>query len=162
MTKKCTACKTEKPVSEFYPIANGLKGVRPRCKECMRIIEKKKYGDNAEFRWSKLSKQAKKIKDDPEFKKRHMIAQRRWHLNKHYNITQEDFDKKLAEQNGGCEICGRKPNGEQRYRIVVDHCHLTGTNRGLLCDLCNTALGKLGDNIEILNNCINYLKKYGK
>ncbi|WP_416142000.1 endonuclease domain-containing protein [Escherichia coli] len=31
--------------------------------------------------------------------------------------------------------------------------------RGLLCDDCNIALGKMKDNIETLQNAIDYLKE---
>ena len=52
-----------------------------------------------------------------------------------------------------CEICGK--NG----RICFDNNHETGEFRGWICDKCNTALGMVSDNIEILTKMINYLKK---
>lgn len=42
---------------------------------------------------------------------------------------------------------------------MVDHDHVTGTIRGLLCSKCNTLLGMAKDNIAILENAIKYLKK---
>lgn len=159
--KKCSTCKIEKPLSDFYPIANGIGGVRPRCKECTRIAEKKKYGENAEFRWSKLSKQAIRLRDDPEHKKNHMLAQRRWHLKKKYGMTLSDFASTLESQKGGCAICGGVSEKlSPKTRMVVDHCHETGKIRGILCDLCNTALGKFKDNPALLQSAIEYLRKY--
>lgn len=157
--KKCTHCKKEKPLSEYYPVGNGIKGVRPKCKECMRILEKKKYGENDEFRWSKLSKQAIKLRTDPEHKARHQESQRRWHLKSNYGLTTEAFDAMVASQGGGCAICGIKPEtGVPKTRMVVDHCHKTNTVRGILCNLCNTAIGKFHDNVSKLESAIRYLK----
>lgn len=159
--KKCSTCKIEKPLSEFYPIANGVGGVRPRCKVCACAAEKKKYGERDEFRWSKLSKQAIKLRDDPEHKRNHMLAQRRWHLKKNYGITIEDFSAMLDAQGGGCAICGSKQDpAEPKTRMVVDHCHRTGKVRGILCDLCNTAIGKFKDDTSLLMSAINYIQKH--
>jgi len=160
-TRKCSCCKIEKPLSEFYKIKNGTSGVRPACKECSAKKEREKYGENAEFRWSKLSKQAQKLRDDPEFLAKHRMRTRRWHLKKHYGITLEQFDGMLKEQNNCCAICGSTSiQGIQKTRMVVDHCHKTGKTRGLLCDLCNTALGKFKDSHETLTKAIEYLKKW--
>lgn len=157
--KKCTHCKKEKPFTEYYPVANGVSGVRPRCKECMKFLEQKKYGENAEFRWSKLSKQGIKLRTDPEHKAKHQESQRRWHLKKHYGLTQEMFDDMVLLQGGGCAICGTKQeDGNQKTRMVVDHCHQTKKVRGILCDLCNTAIGKFHDDVSKLENAIRYLK----
>lgn len=41
----------------------------------------------------------------------------------------------------------------------VDHCHDTGRVRGMLCHGCNTALGKLGDNVAGLRRALEYLTK---
>lgn len=160
MTKVCSTCKTEKSLDCFYPIANGVKGVRPRCKECASRIEREKYQERADLRWSKLSRQANKLRTDPEHRKKHMLAQRRWHLKKFYGMSLEDFDVMLDSQNGGCAICGTKPKaGEPGTRMVVDHCHSAGHVRGILCDICNTALGKFKDDIDLMHKAIRYLQK---
>lgn len=44
-------------------------------------------------------------------------------------------------------------------RLAVDHDHLTGTVRGLLCTTCNTALGKLGDSPTFLRTAAYYLEQ---
>lgn len=82
------------------------------------------------------------------------------HLMSKYGITLDYYDKLLEKQNYCCEIC-KHPNKSKR-RLSVDHCHKTGNVRGLLCDTCNTALGKFRDNINLLNEAIKYLKKYEK
>lgn len=50
-----------------------------------------------------------------------------------------------------CECCGKEKE------LHLDHDHESGKFRGWLCTNCNTALGKLGDNIEGLLRAIHYL-----
>lgn len=56
-----------------------------------------------------------------------------------FNITLENYDEMLEQQKGVCAICGGK-NIEGR-RLCVDHDHITGTIRGLLCGFCNNRIG---------------------
>lgn len=53
-----------------------------------------------------------------------------------------------------CELCDRKPRGRG---LSLDHDHKTGEFRGWLCHVCNTGLGKLGDDIAGLERAIVYL-----
>ena len=59
---------------------------------------------------------------------------------KQYNISVEQYEELLIAQNGVCAICGSPPG---RRRLAVDHSHITGRIRGLLCDQCNLGLGSL-------------------
>lgn len=43
--------------------------------------------------------------------------------------------------------------------VDVDHDHETGEIRGILCEYCNRALGMVKDDVAVLENMINYLKK---
>lgn len=84
---------------------------------------------------------------------------RRYNLMANYGMTIADFDRMNAAQNGLCEICGQPPKGKHK-RLYVDHNHKTGRVRGLLCCICNLALGKLRDDKAILAQAIKYLEKY--
>ncbi len=64
----------------------------------------------------------------------------------------------LKEQNNCCSICKRNEN-QFKYALAVDHNHLTGKVRGLLCGPCNQALGLLKEDISSINNLLNYLEK---
>ena len=71
-----------------------------------------------------------------------------------YNLTLIEYNKLLEEQNGVCLICGGI--NKNNRRLTVDHNHVTGDVRGLLCTRCNSALGwyeKYKDNaIKYLNH----------
>jgi hypothetical protein len=54
-----------------------------------------------------------------------------------------------------CQICG----GSER--LAVDHCHVTGEIRGVLCGLCNRALGGFRDDPFLLFRAIQYLDPVG-
>lgn len=95
---------------------------------------------------------------DCERKKVKYPYQRGRHLKRRYGITEEDFQRMLEEQGGGCAICGLVQHDKPLH---VDHDHNTGAVRGLLCLPCNTMLGKARDNINILSKAINYLAKNG-
>lgn len=60
----------------------------------------------------------------------------------------------LLTQCGRCGICG-KDFGEGL--IHIDHDHESGAVRGLLCRACNNALGIFGDNIDGIQNVMDYL-----
>lgn len=74
-------------------------------------------------------------------------------LKKHYNITGKEFDLLLKSQNYCCAIC----NKHIAKNLSVDHNHITGKIRGLLCQKCNQALGMLEDNVDFFENAIKYL-----
>lgn len=57
--------------------------------------------------------------------------------------TQAEFVRRIA---GGCQNTGCANTTELR----VDHDHLTGVLRGVLCNTCNSSLGRVKDDIEKL------------
>lgn len=59
----------------------------------------------------------------------------------------------VERQNGKCPIC-RSSLGEKPH---VDHDHMTGAIRGILCFNCNAGLGKYGDDPERLVRAAQYL-----
>jgi len=56
-----------------------------------------------------------------------------------------------------CEICGSPPR--YRKRLAFDHCHTTGKFRGWLCERCNSVLGYVKDNSELLRSLATYLDR---
>lgn len=83
------------------------------------------------------------------------------HYVRKYGLSREDRDAMLAAQGGLCAICGCEPNPNHRGgRLHIDHCHATGTIRGLLCSNCNTLLGLADDDPARLMAAAKYLKKH--
>lgn len=83
---------------------------------------------------------------------------RKYHFKAKYGTTLEYYDELLLKQGGVCAICKTITEGKYLY---IDHCHVSGKIRGLLCNNCNVALGYLKDSIELLKNSIIYLETNG-
>lgn len=62
------------------------------------------------------------------------------HLWDRYRLTEDDFWSLVAEQDSRCPIC------QKAATLTVDHDHINGHVRGLLCGSCNRGLGFLRDN----------------
>ena len=91
---------------------------------------------------------------NPDKRPRNIIL---WESNikRKYNLTQSDYNDMLRKQNYSCDICGMDVDG----KLFVDHNHVTGNVRGLLCRACNTGLGNFVDNEYLLLSAILYLQK---
>lgn len=92
---------------------------------------------------------------------KHRDAVRRWKLREWYGITPEQYDAMLVAQDGRCalfQVCGSTEPGGRWNRWHVDHDHVTGKVRGLLCNDCN--LHRVGMNTaESAFVVLKYLKE---
>ena len=93
-------------------------------------------------------------KNNPEAVK---TSRRRTKLKKKYGITVEQYDAMFEQQKGVCKVCEKE---HKRRPLNVDHNHITGAVRGLLCDKCNMALGLVDDSTERLIKLTEYLNAY--
>ena len=66
------------------------------------------------------------------------------------NIARELILQYLEHVGYKCEICSKplSVHGKRQDVFAVDHDHITGKIRGILCASCNTGLGLLQENIE--------------
>lgn len=89
---------------------------------------------------------------------------RQWSLLKKYDIDSNGFEVLWEAFRGKCGICNielKRPipaRGQPLNVVVIDHNHITGNLRGLLCNGCNKGLGLFKDNIESLHNAIKWLE----
>jgi len=79
---------------------------------------------------------------------------RKYRLRAKYGMSLEEYDALFAEQLERCAICREK---QQYKRLAVDHDHLTGEIRGLLCENCNAGLGRFMDDRLLLARAAEYL-----
>ncbi len=91
---------------------------------------------------------------------------REYRLLKQYNIPLSKYNQILAEQGGGCAICKTKVPGKGILFFSVDHDHTCCAGkrscgkciRGLLCSTCNSGIGYLKDDSQLLRAAITYLE----
>jgi hypothetical protein len=99
-------------------------------------------------------------KVQPNYRKR----ERERFLWRSYGITAEEYDALRDAQAGRCAACGVEGgpplvNAGAATRVLqVDHDHTTGRVRGLLCRLCNIALGHVGEDPDRLRALADYLE----
>ena len=74
------------------------------------------------------------------------------HLMGRYGLTPEMYREMFERQEGLCALCELRPIAH------IDHDHETGRVRGLLCQECNTGLGKLGDSADALRRALAYVE----
>ena len=74
------------------------------------------------------------------------------HVEKTYGLSPAQFETMLMAQCGACLICGNSDTP-----LAVDHDHVTGEVRGLLCRSCNITLGFVNDNTKVLAMMVEYL-----
>ncbi|MFM7009119.1 MAG: endonuclease VII domain-containing protein [Betaproteobacteria bacterium] len=129
-TRACDACYAKK---------SG--GYCNACEGKYREANRERY----KTRSRKRSKRRRK--ESPDYVKSKILQTR-------YGISLEERNAMEVTQSGKCLICNEIPK-----RLVVDHCHTSGKVRGLLCDHCNTGLGRFKDSPELLMAAIRYLKK---
>jgi hypothetical protein len=142
MRKTCRICGVEKDVTDFYKKAryvlytNSPAGFSHDCIPCDREKARKKRIENPDY-------------------------QRAFDLRGKFGISIAEYDSMLAAQGERCGICQRHQS-ELSRRLAVDHNHSTGRVRGLLCNACNTSLGKLREDPEIINKMLEYISKHSE
>jgi len=84
------------------------------------------------------------------------------HVKRLYGITPDDYWKIFEDQKGKCKICNTTIPGGRFRLLAVDHDHISGNIRGLLCCNCNYLLGYAMDNTEILLSALLYINAFAK
>jgi hypothetical protein len=92
------------------------------------------------------------------------LQKRNQRFKRRYNITLTEYNELLINQEGVCFLCGNLPTGihssGRPHVLHVDHNHITGRVRSLLCTKCNRGLGYFNEDIKLLSKAINYLNDH--
>lgn len=143
--KQCYSCKEFLPQSKFY-FRKDNNTTYNKCKECTDSSYKEYYKSNKERILNQQQTEGAKQRKERE-------------LIRNYNITLNEWNDILSNQNDLCAICKIKFSDNSKTPHV-DHCHKTGKIRGLLCSNCNHGIGQFKDDISILQEAIKYLSNF--
>ena len=75
---------------------------------------------------------------------------------KKYGLSGDQWNDMHRKQDGKCAICGKYVG----KNLQVDHDHVSGKVRELLCRSCNTGIGHLKDSPRNALNAAKYLRKH--
>lgn len=134
-SKHCGRCNQTKAASAFGHSSISHDGLNPSCRQCAN-----KYARQYAAEW-------KKANPDKVY---------RQHLRYVYGVSGEVYDALVLKQDHCCAICR-----QQAARLQVDHCHVTGSLRALLCARCNTQLGRLEEKIMKNPQFMRYIEAHG-
>ena len=94
----------------------------------------------------------KRQRQQRKWSQKNKVRRRYLQVRSRYGLSFKAYDE-LKAANPICRICEvRKPD-------QVDHSHVTGKVRGLLCKPCNVALGLIGDDIASVLRALRYLER---
>lgn len=151
--KWCPGCQTTKPIESFGNNKKNRDGKQNYCKPCaVSKVTASRHKDPTSHRESSK----RWAKANPE---RHADNNARWR----YGVEHGAYAALLTKQNGRCAICGTTEPGGRANRFHFDHCHTIEQNegrihiRGLLCSCCNTGLGQMKHDKNVLLKAISYL-----
>ena len=135
--RRCNNCGISKKPSGFgRQTDKGNSYLRATCKDCRTKTEKTRYQN--------LTSDQKLNNKNKE-------------LNRLYGISLEIYNEMIIFQKSKCLGCG-KHQLELEKALCVDHNHITGKVRGLLCAGCNIAIGTVKENPETLRQLAEYLE----
>lgn len=136
-TKICKQCNLPRSLfKEFKPCSRGTRWYHSNI--CI-------YCDNEN------SKKRNKLK-----RARNTELQRKNNRLKRFGLLQSCIEEKLLDQDFKCAIC----SVEIDETAHVDHNHITGEVRDLLCGRCNVLLGHAREDPCILEAAADYLRKW--
>lgn len=174
--KFCTKCDVRKEYTNFPKVARMRDGRGSWCKACINLHKREVYAVNRinilqlakERRLlnpEKIRSREKQWRDSNPERLKGALLQRYW-PGKTWKQALVVFNLMVKEQNNLCAICGRpetrpsKKGSKKTIRdLSVDHCHTTGTVRGLLCDTCNLLIAYAKDSPTICVSAASYLKR---
>lgn len=142
MTKLCPGCQRTLPAEDFWKNQS-------ECKDCSR---------NRVYVWRQENPDRLKFHQMTHYKKnRHRV--RASQRNAKYSLAKDQFRTMMANQEGLCAICEESFQPDKQF--AVDHSHMTGKIRQLLCSRCNTGIGQFLDDPMLVERAMHYLNANG-
>ena len=170
MTKTCTKCDEVKPLSRFKAYDNGY-GLKYRrsCKDCRNESERgTRTEQSAKYYYANIDKVRSDNKKYYSANRDRLVE----YSSQYYSDNKEEVSLRAAARRYGislekaremrsapCSICGTT-GGHLQKAMHIDHCHTTNKVRGTLCHHCNTALGLIGEDINILDKMKEYINEH--
>jgi hypothetical protein len=160
--KRCRKCGGLKPLMALYREQRCRDGYRNDCKACFAARSKQWYLRNREHviarvkTWQEANPERVKATRDAARPRRREID-RDARLRRVFGLSSDQYAAMLADQGGGCALCGRIPPPGRS--LHVDHHHATGVVRGLLCFRCNAGIGQFREDPIRLADAIVYLSR---
>jgi hypothetical protein len=118
-----------------------------------RINEKNREKRRSDPEMAKLDNERRRARHNP-------LNGRNSMLRNNYGITLEGYLQRYSDQDGKCAICGENHPDHGKSGLVVDHCHVNGNVRALLCTHCNKGIGQFREDVLRLQKAIEYLKRF--
>jgi len=167
-TKICRTCGQPKSLDEFSSTLRVRTKVPSHLSyslDCRPCASTKSAGRQRE-NWEHV----RAYRDNDGYRR----SQKNGWLLKTYHRTIDWYEEQFAKQGGVCAICGKpehcKTTKGNIKSLAVDHDHACCSGkvscgkcvRGLICTMCNHALGRVSDDIEILAAAILYVNSFKK
>lgn len=134
------------------PMCGGTDlNARKYCRPCVRVYERARRAKDPEKRRAIDAARSRRWRQANPEKRR---AQK---LRQDYGLTPEQFDSMLRAQGGVCAICQ-----ESTTDYCIDHCHVTGRVRGILCRPCNVGIGQFRDDAKLLLDAADYVEAHAR
>ena len=159
--KICSKCGQTKSLDDFYKRTSSKDSLYSWCKECTKKSSKLYQKKNINKVREAQRNRRKKFIDHKKTESSYWVVETS-HKNfaRQIGISFEELEfwykKQWMKQQAQCAICGKVFSGDEH----IDHDHKTNKLRGLLCGNCNRALGMLKENINTVENLINYIKQF--
>jgi hypothetical protein len=159
---RCSRCKQMKSLDDFRRrpgrATTGKRWGRwSHCRECERASAKTPQARVRNQRRNAAFRKRLRQTNYAELRRR----EREGNLRRHYGFGEAVYDKMFEVQGGVCAICRKPPHKGRGKRLHVDHDHISGKVRGLLCSTCNSGLGHFEESQELLRTAITYLDRAG-
>lgn len=129
LSKDCSRCKETLPLSKFFKDQSKKSGHASYCKEC-QYANRRVLNKNKEYNLKYI-----------------------------YGLTLEQYEQMKIDQDYRCAWCNRHVSEFNARGFCIDHCHVTGEIRRLLCDQCNKAEGLLNKSWPEMVAIINQIVK---